>query len=311
MGTHLVVGAGPTGAGTARKLADLGHRVIIATRSGTAVDHPGVEARSVDANDMEALAGLAPSIDVVYNCVNPPYYSWPTDWPPLANALLGAAQKHEAVLVTMSNLYGYGPVDRPMTEDLPLAATYPKGQVRAQMWKDALAAHDAGRISATEARASDFFGPGVGQSAHMGSRMVDRALAGKTVSVVGDPDVVHSWTAMDDVTTMLSLLGTNERAWGRAWHVPTAPAVSQRDLIHQLCSIAGVDPVKVRGYSSFELWLAGVFSKSIREVGDVLYQLEKPFIIDSSDTTATFGFEPTPTRDVLTAIVEQTLVPSV
>ncbi len=303
MGTHLVVGAGPTGAGTARKLADLGHRVIVATRSGTDIDHPGVAARAVDANDVNALAGVAADIDVVYNCVNPPYYSWPTDWPPLANALLGTAQRHEAVLVTMSNLYGYGPVDAPMTEDLPLAATYPKGQVRAQMWKDALAAHDAGRIRATEARASDFFGPGVGESAHMGSRMVDRALAGKSVTVVGDPDVVHSWTAMDDVTTMLVRLGTDDRAWGRAWHVPTAPAISSRELVHQLCSIAGIDPVKVRGYSSFELRIAGVFSKSIREVGDVLYQLEKPFVIDSSDATATFGLEATPTTDVLAAVV--------
>ncbi|VAW09431.1 Nucleoside-diphosphate-sugar epimerases [hydrothermal vent metagenome] len=311
MGTHLIVGAGPTGSGTARKLADLGHRVIIATRSGTDIDHPGVEARAVDASDATALGNAVDNIDAVYNCANPPYFAWPTDWPPLAKALLATTERHDAVLVTMSNLYGYGPVAEPMTEAHPLAATFPKGRIRAQMWEEALEAHQAGRVRVTEARASDFYGPGVGQSAHMGSRMVDRALAGKTVTVVGDPDVVHSWTAMDDVTTMLSLLGTDERAWGRAWHVPTAPAVSQRDLIHQLCSIAGVDPVKVRGYSSFELWLAGIFSKSIREVGDVLYQLEKPFIIDSSDTTATFGIEPTPTRDVLTAIVEQTLVSSV
>jgi nucleoside-diphosphate-sugar epimerase len=308
MGTHLVVGAGPTGAGTARKLADLGHTVIVATRSGTDIDHPGVETRAVDANDVAALAGLAADIDVVYNCANPPYFAWATDWPPLGKALLGTAARHSAVLVTMSNLYGYGPVNEPMTENHPQAATFPKGQIRAQMWRDALTAHNDGRIRATEARASDFYGVGVGQSAHMGARMVERALSGKTVSVVGDPDVVHSWTAMDDVTTMLVRLGTDDRAWGRAWHVPTAPAISSRELVHQLCSIAGIDPVKVRGYSSFELRIAGVFSKSIREVGDILYQLEKPFVIDSSDATATFGLEATPTTDVLAAVVCERVV---
>jgi nucleoside-diphosphate-sugar epimerase len=303
MGTHLIVGAGPTGAGTARKLADLGHHVIVATRSGTDIDHPGVEARTVDASDATALGNLASNIEAVYNCANPPYFAWPTDWPPLAKALLATATAHDAVLVTMSNLYGYGPVAEPMMESHPLAATFPKGRIRAQMWEEALEAHLAGRVRVTEARASDFYGPGVGKSAHMGSRMVERALVGKSIAVVGDPDAIHSWTAMDDVTTMLALLGTDDRAWGRAWHVPTAPAVSQRSLIHQLCEIAGIEPVKVRAYSSFELWLAGVFSKTIREVGDVLYQLERPFVIDSSDTSETFGVEATPTHEVLKAIV--------
>ena len=137
--------------------------------------------------------------------------------------------------------------------------------------------------------------------------MVDRAIAGKTVTVVGDTDVPHSWTAMDDVTTLLARLGTDEAAWGRPWHVPTAPALSQRALIHQLCEIAGVDPVKVRAYSGFELWIAGVFSKTIREVGDILYQLEKPFVIDSSDATEVFGLEATPTREVLSEIVNTSI----
>ena len=303
MGTHIVVGAGSTGSGTARKLADMGHEVIIVTRSGTTINHPEIRARAIDANDSKALTSVAVDIEAIYNCANPPYYAWSAEWPPLAKSLLSTAEQHDAVLVTMSNLYGYGRVGEPMRETHPLTAVYPKGQVRAQMWHDALAAHDAGRVRVTEARASDFFGPGVGQSAHMGSRMVDRALAGKPVAVVGDPDAIHSWTAMDDTTTLLARLGTDEQAWGQAWHVPTAPPMSQRDFIHLLCEVAGIDPVKVRGRASFELWLAGVFSKSIREIGDVLYQLEYHFFVDSSAATKTFGLDPTPTRDVLSAVV--------
>lgn len=303
MGTHVVVGAGPTGAGTARKLADMGHEVVVVTRSGTEINHSEIKARAIDANDAAALAGVADDIEAIYNCTNPPYYAWSAQWPPLAQSLLSTAEQHDAVLVTMSNLYGYGPVNEPMRESHPLATTYAKGQVRAQMWRDALAAHDAGRVRVTEARASDFFGPGVGQSAHMGSRMVDRALAGKPVAVVGNPDAIHSWTAMDDTTTLLARLGTDGQAWGRAWHVPSAPPMSQREFIHLLCEVAGIDPVKVRGRTSFELWIAGVFSKTIREVGDVLYQLESPFVIDSSAATKTFGLQATPTRDVLSEVV--------
>jgi len=63
-------------------------------------------------------------------------------WPPIANALLVAAERSGAVLATTSNLYGYGPVSAPMTEATPLAATGTKGRVRVQMWRDALAAHE-------------------------------------------------------------------------------------------------------------------------------------------------------------------------
>ena len=136
--------------------------------------------------------------------------------------------------------------------------------------------------------------------------MVNPPLTANPVAVVGNPDVAHSWTAMDDVTTLLARLGTDERALGRPWHVPTAPAISQRDLIHKLCEIAGIDPVKVRGRTSFELRIAGVFSKTIREVGEVLYQLDDPFVVDASDAVETFGNHPTPTEDVLAEIVATT-----
>jgi nucleoside-diphosphate-sugar epimerase len=85
-----------------------------------------------------------------------------TDWPPLADALLGAAQQCGAVLVIMSNLYVYGPVDHPITERDPLLRPVgAKGRVRAEMWEKALAAHQAGRIRVVELPASDYFGPGV------------------------------------------------------------------------------------------------------------------------------------------------------
>lgn len=48
---------------------------------------------------------------MIYNCVNPAYHRWATDWPPIAAALLDAAERADALLVTMGNLYGYGPVD--------------------------------------------------------------------------------------------------------------------------------------------------------------------------------------------------------
>ena len=296
---HIVIGAGATGTATAKLLASTGAQVKVVTRSGSGPDIVGIERVAADATDQQRLTQLAAGAHAIYNCANPPYNRWTKDWPPLAASLLGAAEATGARLVTLSNLYGYAPPTEPMRPSDPLNATSVKGRVRAQMWHDALEAHRAGRVQVTEARASDFIGPDVGESAHMGDRVVPRLLKGKSVSLLGNADLPHSWTAIDDVARTLVTLGRDDRALGRAWHVPTVAPLSQREMVHRMCELAGVDPVKVSTVPTALVRLAGVFVPVMRELPEVLYQFTAPFIIDSSETTEVFGLEPTPLDETL------------
>lgn len=292
MARHVVLGKGPVGTTLATQLAAEGEDVVVLSRSGGT--QPGVEHRAVDAGDAAALTAAASGADVLYNCANPVYTKWPELWPPIAAALLAAAERSGAVLVTMSNLYGYGPVDRPMTEDLPLSAPGTKGHVRARMWRQALAAHEAGRVRATEARASDFVGPLVTEGGHLGERVVPRVLAGKGVRVLGDPDAPHTWTDVRDVARTLAVLGRDERAWGRAWHVPSDAPVSQRDAVAGIAAAAGVDAPAVSGMPGWALTAAGVAVPLLRELRETRHQFERPFVLDSTAAQATFGLAPTP-----------------
>ena len=156
MSEHVIVGAGAVGSATALLLAERGEHVRIISRRGTGPEHPAIERVAADATDAERLTELTTGAAALYNCASPQYHQWFTDWPPLASALLTAAERTGAVLASMSNLYGYGPVDGPITQKTPLAATHPKLRLRAQMWQDALAAQQAGRIRTTEVRASDY-----------------------------------------------------------------------------------------------------------------------------------------------------------
>ena len=299
---HVIFGAGPVGSGTARRLAAAGRQVRVVTRSGSGPE--GVERVAADAADPDAVAKVTTGADVIYNCVNPPSYdTWVKDWPPVAANLLAAAEDTGAVLVTMSNLYGYGPVDHPMREDDPLASTETKGRIRATMWADALAAHRAGRVRATEVRASDFFGPGLTDTSHLGSLVVPRVLDGKTVRVQGSPDQPHTWTYIDDVSRLLAVLGTDERAWGRAWHVPSGPPLTQRQAVAAIARAAGVPAPKVSGSPRWLFRAGGVFSGQMRELAGVHYQWDRPFVMDSSAATDTFGIEPTPQDEAMAATV--------
>ncbi len=296
---HLVVGAGPIGSATARRLAESGERVVLVSRSGRGPEHPAIERRGLDATDAARLLDAATDATALYNCANPAYHRWPADWPPIAAALLAAAERTGAVLATVSNLYGYGPVDGPMTEDLPLAATGHKGRVRARMYADALAAHEAGRLRMTEVRGCDYVGPGA--QSHLGERVVPRLLAGRGVSVLGDPDQPHSWTFTDDVARLLVTAARDERAWGRAWHVPSNPARTQREAIGDLARVAGVDMVSVRALPQALLRALGIVNPVMRELQETSYQFDRPFVMESQAAEATFGLRPTPWDEVLTA----------
>ena len=301
--SSLVVGAGVIGSRVAGMLAERGDRVSVVSRRGS-----GPAGVAADAADAGAMARLAEGAAVIYNCVNPPYHRWPADWPPIAASVLAAAERSGAVLVTLSNLYGYGPrvpggydEAHPITEATPLAATGRKGRVRARVWQDALAAHRAGRVRVAEVRAADFIGPGA-QSA-MGERIVRHVRQGKNVSVLGRADRPHTWSFTDDVARMLVTAGTDPRAWGRAWHVPSNEPLSQRQVIGDFARAAGVGQVRVGEIPSVVLRGMGLVSPLLREVRETEYQFRDDFVMDSSAAQAAFGLKPAPWEGIVAETV--------
>jgi nucleoside-diphosphate-sugar epimerase len=307
MALHVIVGKGAVGMTTATELVSRGHEVRVLSRSGgTSTDT--VEHRQVDAADADAVTAAARGAAALYNAVNPAYHRWATDWPPVAAALLRAAERTGAVLVTMSNLYGYGRPSGPMTPETPLVATDTKGRVRVRMWLDALAAHEAGRARVTEARAADFVGPQVpGDHSHLG-RQLPALRKGRRAWVIGDPDAPRTWAYLPDVAATLATLGTDERALGRPWHVPSAPPRSQREALGDLAAAMGtpahpVPSVRVSGIPWPVLRAVGLVVPMMGEVYAMRHQFDQEFVIDATATTETFGLTATAWPEVVRATV--------
>ncbi|MFJ6793493.1 NAD-dependent epimerase/dehydratase family protein [Streptomyces sp. NPDC091268] len=302
MSRYVVMGFGPAGAATARFLAGEGHSVRVVTRSGRSPE-PGIEHVALDAVDTAAVIEAARGATALFQCAAPPYHRWTEQLPRLASSLCAAAESTGAVLVMLGNLYGYGPVDGPLTEDLPLAATGPKGRVRAACWEQARQLHVQGRITAVEVRASDFFGPGVTDGGHLAARVVPRLLRGKSVSSLGDPDAPHAWSYVPDVARALVEVAGDERAWGRAWHAPTGPALSTREMVARLADRAGTGPVAVRRLPPAALGAASLFSPLIRELREIRHQFDRPFLMDSSAYEKAFTVRATPVEEQVEATV--------
>lgn len=292
MSFHVVIGAGPVGRALARLLADRGEHVVVITRSGSGPVQQGIRLLAADATDPTALAGHTRGAVALYNCAGPAYHRWATEWPPLGAAMIRAAEITGAVLVNTGNLYAYGPVDGAMTEDLPLRPTSVKGKVRADLWTAALAAHETGRIRTTEVRSSDYLGAGT--TSPFSVLVLPKVLTGRKASVPADLDAPHSWTQVSDVANLLATVATDEKAWGRPWHVPTAPPLSIRALAERTAELAGAPRARVSSMPGYLLRLAGLADPMAREMIEMQYQLRKPFVLDSAAATATFGLEPSP-----------------
>ena len=288
MSKHVIVGSGPIGSSVARVLAERGESVRVVTRSGTGPTHPLIERIAADATDANRLTELTRDAVALYNCANPKYTRWETLWPPLAGAMLTAAQRTGAVLAITGNLYVYGPVPGGlMTERSPLAATGRKGRVRIKMWQDAL----AGGVRTVEVRGSDYIGAG---AASVFSAVLLPAIAkGRTAWAPGDPDAPHTFTYTGDMGRALVDLAGDERAWGQAWHVPSAPALSVRALADRYFAVSGAKPVPIRRLPRFVMRAAGTVVPMARELAEMDYQFYAPFIMDSSLTERTFNLTAT------------------
>ena len=99
---------------------------------------------------------------------------------------------------------------------------------------------------------------------------------------------------LPDIARALVSLGDRPEAWGRPWHIPTAPAVPMRDFFELAYREAGTSGrASVMGPTM--LRLGGVFVPEAREIIEILDQFDRPFVVDGSAFEAAFGlFSPTP-----------------
>ncbi len=300
---HVVFGAGQVGRVLAAVLTERGVTVRVVSRGRPAGLAEGIDWRAADVTDPDAASDAAKCAAVIYQCLNAPYNQWPELFPPLQRGVLAAAERTGALLVTLENLYGYGPTGgRPLTEDLPLAATTVKGRTRAAMTGELLAAAEAGRVRVAIGRASDFFGPGVTQGSTLGERVFGNALAGKRADFIGNPDLPHTYSYVPDIAAGLATLGTDARAMGQVWHLPGPPTGTTRALLDLMAGQVG-HPVAIRSVPKLALRALGLVNPMLRELAEVSYQFEQPFMLDTSKYESAFGAAGTPLAAAITATV--------
>lgn len=299
---HVIFGTGALGSAVMRELVKRGKQVRMVNRTGVADVPASVEVVKGDATDPTSTRAASAGATVVYQTAQPDYTKWPELFPPIQTGILGGAAAVGAKLVVGDNLYMYGPHKGPLTEDLPYAATNRKGSTRARMAEAVLEAHRNGIVRATIGRASDFYGPGATVQGFFGDRVIPPMLAGKTVSMLGNIDLPHTVSYIDDFGKALVILGERDEALGETWHIPNAPTTTTREMLQMFFEEAGLPP-KIGTLPGFMVKLLALVNPLIREVDEMMYEFNEPFVVDHSKFERAFGNIATPHREA----VRQTL----
>ncbi len=297
MSHHVIAGAGTVGTLIARKLTERGISCVLVSRTPHQSTLRGAESVSIDVADAEAFRKICHGANVVYNCINPPYDRWSTLWPQLHESFLLAAESSGAVLCTLGNVYAYGRVSTPMTPDMPTKAHFVNGRVRADMWDRARAAHQSEKVRATEVRASNFIGPRA-QSA-VGAMVIPALLHGERPVVRGRADRLHSFTYVDDIADTMIECAMNPCAWGRPWHAPNNPPVTQQDLLDAIADAAGVPRQRARIEPGWLNLLRSRRSPIAREMRKIRFHFTDDFIVDDGATRRELDCHPTPWAEVI------------
>jgi nucleoside-diphosphate-sugar epimerase len=273
-------------------------------RSGAAPVADSVEVFKGDLMESGVAEAAAEGASVVYQCANPPYTEWVELFPALQQRAVAAARSANARYVSFENLYAYGdPKGETLRPDRVFNPDTKKGRLRAEMANEIGELAAKGDLELTTVRASNYFGPRGTWQSPFGTHVIGRAMDGKSAQVLGDPDTLHSYSYIPDIGKTLAALGTDDRAVGRVWFVPNAPAETTTSIVGMI-SQALSRPIKVSAAPELILRVMGMFSPVTKELIEMLYEYKDDYIADGSATTDTFGIAPTPMDDAVSATVE-------
>ena len=289
-----ILGAGGAiGNEIVKQLAARSEAIRLVSRNAKLV--PGArEAIAADLSNLDDTLGAVSGSRIVFLVVGLKYdvKVWRELWPRVMHNAIEATKRANARLIFFDNVYMYGKVDGPMTEETPFRPCSKKGEIRAQIATMLLNEMKMGNLSGLIARSADFYGPHA-RTGIPNVLVFDKLAKGAKASWFVNDSVKHSFTFTPDAARSLILLADNESAWNQTWHVPTAPdPPTGKQFIELAAKEFGTQP-KYRVLTRPMLWLAGWFDTTVRESYEMLYQYESEYIFDSTKFTKAFRFQPT------------------
>jgi nucleoside-diphosphate-sugar epimerase len=231
---------------------------------------------------------------------------WQAQWMPLIRAVVASCMRHSCKLVFFDNVYAIGGDHvRHITEASPLQPSSIKGRIRAEVDRYIIEHIERGELNAIIARAPDFFGPIKEKSLTM-NLIYDNLVKGKTAQWFCRADMPHSTGFTPDLAQGTAMLGNADHAYNRIWNLPVdSHAPTAREWVHMFAMALG-KPEKAHTLQVLPSWAVrglGLFIPVMKEFHEMLYQYDRPYVVDSSKFNQAFNFKPTSNQEAVQTVV--------
>ncbi|KAA2243880.1 NAD-dependent epimerase/dehydratase family protein [Chitinophaga agrisoli] len=292
---HTILGAGGV---IAKELTNTllqnGKEVKLVSRQPKAIGGR-TDIAAADLTNYEQTKAAVAGSAVVYLCAGLSYDRkvWAASWPKIMRNTIDACKAANARLIFYDNVYMYGLVNGPMTEDTPYNPITKKGEIRARIATELMDEVKAGNLRASIARAADFYGPGADTTGMLNVLLISKFVKGKKGMWLGSDELPHSYSYTPDSGKAMYLLGQDPAADNQTWHMPTYnPALTGKEYAALIAQKTGAKPAYTK-MNSFMLRLGGLFDGVVGELQEMLYQNTNPYVFDSTKFNRHFNFQPT------------------
>jgi len=290
---HTILGAGgPVSNALTHELENSNQHIHLVSRKPIQPKGNTTWAKA-DLTNHDEVRQAAKGSDIIYLCAGLVYDKtiWQQQWPKIMQNVIDVAKENNSRLIFFDNVYMYGLVNGPMTENTPYNPCSIKGEVRAKIATQLMDEAKAGNIKASIARAADFYGSE--QLKSVADMMVlDKYAKKQKAQWIGKPELKHSLTYVPDAGKGMYLLGQHPETDNQIWHMPTAPALTGKEFIALAAKVFNVEP-KYSTINKLMMRLAGIFNKDIRSAVEMNYQYTNDYIFDSTKFELAFNIKAT------------------
>jgi nucleoside-diphosphate-sugar epimerase len=306
---HTILGAGGAVANAlTRELLNHNESIRLVSRKPVAISGKNLTWKKADLLNYAELLEAVKGSTVIYLTAGLVYDKnvWAAQWPVIMQNVINLTKETGARLIFFDNVYMYGLVNGPMTEETPYNPCSVKGQVRAGIATKLMEEVKAGNINASIARGADFYGMD-NKNAFFDLMVLENYAKKQRAQWIGNPETLHNFSYIPDMGKGMYLLGQNPSSDNQIWHMPTAPAIPGKQLIEITARIYGLEP-KYFAVNKFMLWAYGLFNKLVMDSVEMYYQYNHDYIFDSTKFEKAFNYKPETYEQGITTL-SKTLYP--
>ncbi|OZI34183.1 NAD-dependent dehydratase [Bordetella genomosp. 10] len=227
---------------------------------------------------------------------------WEAQFSTMLKNALDACRVAGASFAYFDNTYMYPQDARLLTEETSFAPVGRKGKVRAAMASMVLEEMARGEIPVLIGRAPEFYGPGRTQS-FTNALVIENLQAGKKPRVPVRDDTRRTLIWTPDASRALAALGNAPDTFGQTWHLPCCDdRPTYKEFVAMACQVFGRE-LSYAVIGKWTLTVAGLFSKQVREIRELLPRYEQDNLFDSTKFKRRFPrFEVATYREGLASI---------